>query len=188
MEMITLTQLARKTDLAPPTIYRYLDDFTRYLPAVRVGQTIAFPAEIATVIERIHAMTEEGRTRAEIASVLDAAYPTDAAYLQSARETDSGTGPLATLPGDLAQIRKVARMLARRIEDLQADMAELRAERGEMRALIADLQESFPALRQERTGSPVLDSVSASPLVSRKGRANGSGAGNGHGTNQSAKR
>lgn len=75
MEMLTLTQLAQLTDLAPPTVRRYLDDFILYVPSVRVEGNVGFPTEAVNAIRTIHGLTQAGQSHTEITAHLETMYP-----------------------------------------------------------------------------------------------------------------
>ena len=179
MDMMTLTQLAQHTDLAPPTIRRYLDDFILYVPSVRVDNTIGFPPEAAEVITMIHALAERGLSHSEILSTLDETYPITVISAQPLEEGQSLpsaipaitsllravddrygalvaemteirsdvdscilSGPLAHVPSELAQIRQVISMLAKRVADASTatdpEISALRLELAELRAAVRD--------------------------------------------------
>ena len=75
MEIMTLSQLAQVTDLAPPTVRRYLDDYILYVPSVRVDGTVGFPPEAIPAIKMTHGLTEAGFSHSEIVTQLEATYP-----------------------------------------------------------------------------------------------------------------
>lgn len=179
MDMMTLTQLAQHTDLAPPTIRRYLDDFILYVPSVRVDNTIGFPPEAIEVITMIHTLVERGHSHNEILSRLEETYPItvisaqpleDGQSIPSAMpaitsllravddrysalvaelteirsDVDSYvlSGPLAHVPSELAQVRQVISMLAKRVAEASTatdpEISALRLEIAELRAAVRD--------------------------------------------------
>lgn len=187
MDMMTITQLAQQTDLAPPTVRRYLDDFILYVPSVRVDGTIGFPPEAITVITTIHRLTERGHSHSEIMAKLDATYPitvisaqplaegesipssipaitsllhaVDQRYGALVREIEQIRGevetlareePLAHVPGELAQIRQVISLLAKRVAETKStslpEMTALQLELAELRATVRDHLASAPSL------------------------------------------
>ena len=99
MDMMTITQLAQQTDLAPPTVRRYLDDFILYVPSVRVDGTIGFPPEAVTVINTIHALMERGHSHSEILAKLEAVYPITVISAQPLAKLDARLGPVQPLHG-----------------------------------------------------------------------------------------
>src|SRR5690606_13025864 len=89
MEMMTLTQLAQLTDLAPPTVRRYLDDYILYVPSVRVDGAIGFPPEAVTVMRTIHSLTQAGHSHTEITERLGEIYPVTVISSQALEEGQS---------------------------------------------------------------------------------------------------
>ena len=192
MDMMTITQLAQQTDLAPPTVRRYLDDFILYVPSVRVDGTIGFPPEAVTVINTIHALRERGHSHSEILAKLEATYPItvisaqplaagesipssipaitsllqtvderygaltqEIGHLRSDIDSYALSGPLAHVPSELAQIRQVISMLAKRVADTRA------AASPELSALHLELAELRAAVQDQWTSAPSLDTIAA---------------------------
>jgi hypothetical protein len=231
MDMMTLTQLAQRTDLAPPTVRRYLDDFILYVPTVRVDQTLGFPPDAVSVMRTIHTLTESGHSHSEILTTLQDAYPVtvvssqpllaaqplplpsalpvitsllqavDDRYaalvgeidvLRNRLELSDQTDLLATVPADLAEIRRVIAMLAKRIPArtthqegemnalreeiayLRRDLGELRAEREQISLLIAEIRHALLSPRTGDETAPAPHLVARpthSPATSESGRA-----------------
>jgi DNA-binding transcriptional MerR regulator len=187
MDMMTITQLAQQTDLAPPTVRRYLDDFILYVPSVRVDGTIGFPPEAITVINTIHALMERGHSHSEILAKLEDVYPItvisaqplvkgesipssipaitsllqtvderygaltqEIGHLRSDIDSYTLSGPLAHVPSELAQIRQVISMLAKRVADTKStanpELSALHLELAELRAAVQDNWASAPSL------------------------------------------
>jgi DNA-binding transcriptional MerR regulator len=121
MDMMTITQLAQQTDLAPPTVRRYLDDFILYVPSVRVDNTIGFPPEAVTVIRTIHGLTEQGHSHTEIISRLEATYPIT---VISAQPLDEGQ----SLPSAIPAIKSLLQTVDHRYGALVHELARLRSE------------------------------------------------------------
>jgi DNA-binding transcriptional MerR regulator len=121
MDMMTITQLAQQTDLAPPTVRRYLDDFILYVPSVRVDNTIGFPPEAVTVIRTIHGLTEQGHSHSEIISRLEATYPIT---VISAQPLDEGQ----SLPSAIPAIKSLLQTVDHRYGALVHELTRLRSE------------------------------------------------------------
>jgi DNA-binding transcriptional MerR regulator len=121
MDMMTITQLAQQTDLAPPTVRRYLDDFILYVPSVRVDNTIGFPPEAVTVIRTIHGLIEQGLSHSEIISRLEATYPIT---VISAQPLDEGQ----SLPSAIPAIKSLLQTVDHRYGALVHELARLRSE------------------------------------------------------------
>ena len=187
MDMMTITQLAQQTDLAPPTVRRYLDDFILYVPSVRVDGTIGFPPEAVTVMNTIHALTERGHSHSEIVAKLNATYPItvisaqplgngesipssipaitsllqavdqrysalvgEIAQIRAEVEANAHGESLAHIPAELAQIRQVISLLAKRVADAKTtpapELSALHMEIGELHATVQDHLASAPSL------------------------------------------
>jgi DNA-binding transcriptional MerR regulator len=149
METMTLSQLARQTDLAPPTVRRYLEQFPGQVPAIHADHAIRFPAEAVAVVERIHDLARQGRSPAEIAAVLGSGG--------EARDPDR-----AVTTADIREMRRVLVMLARRISETAAtrhqEIAELRLEVADLRAQMAELRGTrhLDWSGRERTDHPAV--------------------------------
>jgi hypothetical protein len=187
MDMMTITQLAQQTDLAPPTVRRYLGDFILYVPSVRVDGTIGFPPEAVTVINTINSLMQRGHSHSEILAKLEATYPItvisaqplaagesipssipaitklletvddrygalaqEIGHLRSDIDAYALSGPLAHVPAELAQVRQVISMLAKRVADSRStanpDLAAMHLEIAELRAAVQDHWASSPSL------------------------------------------
>jgi DNA-binding transcriptional MerR regulator len=135
METMTLSQLARQTDLAPPTVRRYLEQFPGQVPAIHADHAIRFPAEAVAAIERIHDLARRGHSPAEIAAVLGA----------GGEECEPDR---AETTADIHEMRRVLIMLARRIREMAAtrdqEIAELRLEVADLRAQMAERRGARP--------------------------------------------
>ena len=204
MDMMTLTQLAQQTDLAPPTLRRYLDDFILYGPTVRVDQTLGFPAEAVPVMRMIHSLARSGQSHSQILAALQDAYPVTVVNSQPLPATQSLPLPsalpvissllqavddryaalmgeiasfrarldssdpadlFATVPADLAEIRRVIAMLAKRITarspDQDQDLTALREE-------IAGLRRELGDLRSEREHFSLLMTELCTAILSTR--------------------
>ncbi len=121
MDIMTLTQLAQMTDLAPPTVRRYLDDFILFVPSVRVDQTVGFPSEAVEVIRTIHEMTLADKSNAEITAHLETAYPVTIISSQALGEGES-------LPQAMPAITGLLKDVDGRYTALHEELALLREE------------------------------------------------------------
>lgn len=148
MDMMTITQLAQQTDLAPPTIRRYLDDFILYVPSVRVDNTIGFPPEAVTVMQTIHSLTERGLSHSEIMSQLEAAYPITVISAQPLAEGQSIPSSIPAITGLLQAVDDRYVSLVREISRIRFDLdtyaesgplAHVPAELGQIRQVISML-------------------------------------------------
>ena len=192
MDMMTITQLAQQTDLAPPTVRRYLDDFILYVPSVRVDGTIGFPPEAITVITTIHDLTQRGHSHTEIVAKLDATYPitvisaqplgngesipssipaitsllqaVDQRYsalvgeisqIRAEVEINARNEDLADIPVELAQIRQVISLLAKRVASSKSTSSP------ELSALHLELAELRGTVQDHLTSAPMLDTVAS---------------------------
>ena len=148
MDMMTITQLAQQTDLAPPTIRRYLDDFILYVPSVRVDNTIGFPPEAVTVIETIHGLTERGHSHSEIVARLEETYPITVISSQPLAEGQSIPSSIPAITGLLQAVDDRYLALVREISQIRFDLdtytetgplAHVPAELGQIRQVISML-------------------------------------------------
>jgi len=148
MDMMTITQLAQQTDLAPPTIRRYLDDFILYVPSVRVDNTIGFPPEAVTVIETIHSLTEHGHSHSEIVAKLEETYPITVISAQPLGEGQSIPSSIPAITGLLRAVDDRYGALVREISQIRFDLdtytetgplAHVPAELGQIRQVISML-------------------------------------------------
>ena len=148
MDMMTITQLAQQTDLAPPTVRRYLDDFILYVPSVRVDNTIGFPPEAVTVIETIHGLTERGHSHSEIVAKLEETYPITVISAQPLAQGQSIPSSIPAITGLLQAVDDRYGALVREISQIRFDLdtytetgplAHVPAELGQIRQVISML-------------------------------------------------
>ena len=121
MDIMTLTQLAQMTDLAPPTVRRYLDDFILFVPSVRVDGTVGFPSEAVQVIRTIHQMTLANKSNAEITTHLETAYPITVISSQA-------LGDGGSLPAAVPAITGLLKDVDGRYSSLREELALIREE------------------------------------------------------------
>lgn len=128
MDMMTLTQLAQQTDLAPPTVRRYLDDYILYVPSVRVDGTVGFPGEAVEVIRTIHRLSETGHSHTEITSHLEGAYPVTVISAQPLNEGE-GLPPLVpAIAGLLKDVDAQYRAVHAELDALRTDVGRAATE------------------------------------------------------------
>src|SRR3954447_25048921 len=75
MDVMTLAQLGEKTNIDPQTLLAYRDAYLLFVPAIRVGQSVGFPAEAAEVFTSIDELTTGGKSQPEITALLIEQYP-----------------------------------------------------------------------------------------------------------------
>lgn len=128
MEMMTLTQLAQLTDLAPPTVRRYLDDYILYIPSVRVDGTVGFPGEAVEVVRTIHRLTEAGHSHTEISGHLEATYPVTVISAQPLNEGEA-LPPLApAITGLLQDVDAQYRAVHAELDGIRAEVGRTATE------------------------------------------------------------
>lgn len=128
MEMLTLTQLAQLTDLAPPTVRRYLDDYILYVPSVRVEGNVGFPSEAVTAIRTIHGLTEAGHSHTEITAHLETMYPITVITSQPLGEGKELPPLVPTISALLQDVDERYRALFSILAAVQGDLAHLPTE------------------------------------------------------------
>jgi DNA-binding transcriptional MerR regulator len=125
MDIMTLTQLAQLTDLAPPTVRRYLDDYILYVPSVRVEGTVGFPAEAVEVVAFIHRLTEAGHSHTEITGQLEARYPVTVISSQALADGESLPPVLPTIAGLLRDVDDRYLAVHAQLINLQTELSRM---------------------------------------------------------------
>jgi regulator of replication initiation timing len=125
MDVMTLAQLGEKTNLDPQTLLAYRDSYLLFVPAIRVGQSVGFPAEATEVINSIHEMTTTGKSQPEITALLIEQYPVTVIASQPIAATGNTTNqtPVTPVTGLLQDVDN-------RYRDLTAGLSQIREELG----------------------------------------------------------
>src|SRR5688572_20159927 len=106
MEILTLIQLAEKTEITPAQLRVYRDSYAMFIPTVRVGQLIGYPSDAATVISRIHHLTDCGLDPDEITAELERQYPMTVIATQPLGEGAPGLSPLPAMTSLLREVKE----------------------------------------------------------------------------------
>jgi len=101
MELMALSDIAKRTGIPAPTARRYAALFKDYLSGRRLGRMTRYPEEAVGIFQRISELYAEGRITAEIEDFLRREFPRTI-------EVGPATAPIAlpavaqTLPANLA--------------------------------------------------------------------------------------
>jgi DNA repair exonuclease SbcCD ATPase subunit len=125
MDVMTLAQLGEKTNIDPQTLLAYRDAYLLFVPAIRVGQSVGFPAEAAEVFTSIDELTTGGKSQPEITALLIEQYPVTVIASQPITPTGvpAKQAPATPVTGLLKDVDK-------RYRDLNAGMSQIREELG----------------------------------------------------------
>jgi hypothetical protein len=75
MELMALSDIAKRTGIPAPTARRYAALFKDFLSGKRLGRMTRYPDEAVAVFQRIGELYTEGRITAEIEDILRREYP-----------------------------------------------------------------------------------------------------------------
>jgi hypothetical protein len=128
MEMLTFTQLAQLTDLAPPTVRRYLDDYILYVPSVRIEGNFGFPAEAVAAIRTIHGLTDAGHSHTEITHHLESLYPITVITSQPLGEGQDLPPLVPTISALLQDVDERYRVVHTLLAEMRNDLGKLPTE------------------------------------------------------------
>lgn len=106
MELLALSDIAKRTGIPAPTARRYASLFKDFLSGRRLGRMTRYPEDALVVFERIGELYADGRITSEIEDILRREFPRTI-------EVGPATEPLAlpmvhdltnALPGNLAEV------------------------------------------------------------------------------------
>lgn len=138
MELMALSDIARRTGIPAPTARRYAALFKDFLSGRRLGRMTRYPEESVAVFQRISELYAQGRITAEIEDILRREYPRTI-------EVGPATEPIA-LP---AVAQDLPAHLAEALSDALADA---------LSASIAHFSDALDKLAEQKTS---LDSHQA---------------------------
>lgn len=75
MELLALSDIAKRTGIPAPTARRYASLFKDFLSGKRLGRMTRYPEDVLAVFQRIGELYSEGRITAEIEDILRTEYP-----------------------------------------------------------------------------------------------------------------
>jgi len=104
MDMLTLAQLADKTELSAAEVRGYRDAYVMFIPTVRVGQLIGYPADAVDVLCQIHRLTVSGLEPAEVNAELERQYPVTVITARPLGDGEAGLSPLPVMTGLLREV------------------------------------------------------------------------------------
>lgn len=119
MDMLTLAQLADKTELSAAEVRAYRDVYVMFIPTVRVGQLIGYPPDAVDVLCQIHRLTVSGLEPAEVNAELERQYPVTVITAQPLGAGEAGFSPLPVMTGLLREVGD-------RFGQVHDDLAQLR--------------------------------------------------------------
>lgn len=130
MDVMTLAQLGEKTNLDPQTVLAYRDAWFLFIPAIRVGGSIGFPAEATEVISTIHALKSSGQSDAAITAALEEQYPVTVIASQPIANPGSMSNPATSTPvtGLLQDVDDRYRSLNTELNQIREDLGKTASE------------------------------------------------------------
>lgn len=144
MEFLTINDLAQRSGLPKPTIYRMFHEMSDLVPHKRVGRKILFPEEAVAKITEIRMLTkEEGLTYQMIREGMFAAAPAEKQAKKSLE-----TAGVAQITPRLPEV--LSRSVAAGFEGLREDLQLLAAQIDRQN----DLLSRFLAMNQTLEGFP----------------------------------
>jgi len=130
MDVMTLAQLGEKTNLDPQTVLAYRDAWLLFIPAIRVGGSIGFPAEATEVISTIHALKSSGQSDAAITAALEEQYPVTVIASQPIANSSPMTNAATSTPvtGLLQDVDAGYRSLNTELNQIREDLGKTASE------------------------------------------------------------
>jgi DNA-binding transcriptional MerR regulator len=169
MELYEIAEIADRLGLPANVVRSYRDRYLPFIPVVRVGRHLRYPAEAIDVIADIHRAVQIGATTDEIEAALQARFPITVITAQGVESRVSGRADDALRTANAEEHAE----LRSRLDDLRgalgglASYDEVQALRAEIASLaavltqrdfeveharavaVADLREVVSILRQE---------------------------------------
>jgi hypothetical protein len=130
MDVMTLAQLGEKTNLDPQTVLAYRDAWLLFIPAIRVGGSVAFPAEATEVISTIHALKNSGQSDTAITAALEEQYPVTVIASQPIANPGPMTNSATSTPvtGLLQDVDAGYRSLNTELNQIREDLGKTASE------------------------------------------------------------
>lgn len=169
-ELIGFKELEGMTRIPGSTLRRYVERFPRFFPGKTVDRVRRFSPEVVEVLNRVHALYQEGRRTEEVAGIL--ALEVSATYEIPTIATDATTLPTARQePGDaVAFLAPILDRLATALERIADNSARTAAAVEARLARLESLEDGSGGFRPSGASSVSQKGQERSSTASRMPR------------------
>jgi len=139
-ELLTLQEIAKRLDMPPSTVQYYRDNFTEFMPAVKIGRYLKYEAEALEVIKDISEYFKNNETKQEIKNRLSAKYAlnieqteqgetatTTTTVQQQQHNNNENYKLIAQANKEIYFLRELVQQLQQRNHDLTMQLLQLKA-------------------------------------------------------------